>query len=287
MSLHIRERYSKSFRRFIRNKDSSFGLIIVLLYSTITILTPIIAPYNPFQINLTEIRALPSWNHLLGTDELGRDIFSRILYGTKYAFYTGFVAVAIAFGIGVPLGLFAGYHEGKIGFIIMRVADILLCFPFLLLAITIVSFLGPGITNGIMAIGIGLIPVYTRLTNGMVLSIKEERYVEAAVMSGEKDSSILLRYILPNAISPVICQATLHLPKTIISSATLSFLGLGAQPPIPEWGAMITTAREYLLLSPHLALFPGLALMILVLGFNFFGDGLRDFLDPKLRTQAI
>jgi peptide/nickel transport system permease protein len=280
------KQYIKSFKFLIKHHDAFFGLIIIILYSLIAILAPIISLYDPYKINLSNALAPPDFNHPLGCDELGRDIFSRIMYGARLAFYVGLVSVGMAFSIGVFLGLIAGYYEHIIGYIIMRIMDFLLCFPFLLLAIIIVCALGPGLESSIIALGLSLIPGYVRLTYGMTLSTKEEQYIKAATIIGENDINILLRYILPNIISPLVCQATLHLPKVIMSMAALSFLGLGAPPSMPEWGAMISTARDYLISAPHIAIFPGIALMILVLGFNFLGDGLRDFLDPYYRTGA-
>ncbi len=267
------------------NKGALLGLSVVVFYFVIAVIAPQIAPHSPIKIDMAHVREPPSLQHLLGTDELGRDILSRILHGDRLAFFVGLISVGLAVVIGVPLGLIAGYRGGLAGELIMRGMDLLLSFPYILLSIAIVATLGPGLENAMIALGIWLVPTYARLVRGMTLSVREEQYVEAGVMSGESEASILTRYVLPNCLSPLIVQATLDFPKAILASAALSFLGLGAQPPTPEWGVMITRGRLYLEAHPHMALFPGLALFFLVVGFNFLGDAIRDIMDPRLRGR--
>jgi len=268
-----------------KNKGALLGLSLIVAYAIVAVFAVQIAPYSPIKIDMAHVRETPSIQHLLGTDELGRDILSRILHGDRLAFFVGLISVAIGAIVGVPLGLIAGYRGGPISELIMRSMDLLLSFPYILLTIAIVSALGPGLENAMIALGIWLVPTYVRLVRGMTLSIKEEQYVEAGVMSGESETNILARYVLPNCLSPLIVQATLDFPKAILASAALSFLGLGAQPPSPEWGVMITRGRLYLEAYPHMALFPGLALFFLVVGFNFLGDAMRDIMDPRLRGR--
>lgn len=283
--LHRAEPAVDIVKQIRRNKGALLGLGIIAFYAVVAVAAPLIAPYSPTKIDMAHVREPPSMQHLFGTDELGRDILSRILYGDRLAFFIGMISVGMGATIGVPLGLVAGYRGGLISELIMRSIDLLLSFPYILLTIAIVSALGPGLENAMIALGIWLVPSYARLVRGMTLSIKEEQYVEAGVMSGESEASILTRYVLPNCLSPLIVQTTLDLPKSILASAALSFLGLGAQPPTPEWGVMITRGRLYLESHPYMALFPGFALFFLVVGFNFLGDALRDIMDPRLRGR--
>jgi len=271
-------------RRLLRDKAAIGGLIVVLILAVIAVLAPSIVPYPPndqsFRIKLEP----PSSEHWMGTDEFGRDIFSRVLIGTRVALSVGISPVLIALVIGVTLGLIAGFYGRGIDQIVMRVIDILLAFPWLLLAIGIVAILGPGINNVVIAVAIVNIPAFARIVRGSVLSIKEKEYVEAARAMGQPDSRIIVRHVLANAWAPIIVLATLSIGQAIIYAAGLSFIGLGTQPPDADWGVMLTSGREYLRDAPWLGFFPGFAILITVLAFNLFGDGLRDALDPRLRA---
>ena len=270
-------------RRLRRDGAAMAGLIVVALLIIIAIVAPAIVPYPPndqsFRIKLEP----PSSEHLFGTDEFGRDIFSRVLIGTRVALGVGIVPVVIALVVGVALGLLAGYYGRTIDQVVMRLIDILLAFPWLLLAIGIMAILGPGIRNVMIAVAIVYIPAFARIVRGSVLSIKEKEYVEAARAMGQPDSRIMLRYVLSNAWAPIIVLATLSIGQAIIYAAGLSFIGLGTQPPDSDWGVMLNSGRQYLRDGPWLGFFPGLAILITVLAFNLFGDGLRDALDPRLR----
>jgi len=274
--------WSIVLRRFKKNKLAVAGLIIVGIVLLIAIFAPLIAPYSPVNQNLSERISSPSKTHLLGTDEYGRDVLSRIIYGSRIALMLGVVVVAIEVIIGVTLGLISGYFGGKIDQIIMRTVDVVWAFPALILALAIVVILGPGIFNVMIAIGIVGWARYARVVRGEVLSVKEEAIVEAARAIGEKDSRIIISYIFPNVVPSILVLATLDIPGIIITGASLSFLGLGAQPPTACWGAMLAEGRAYLELAPWLATFPGLAIMFTVLGFNFVGDGLRDASQPEV-----
>jgi len=271
-------------RRLMHDKAAIGGLIVVLLLAVIAVLAPSIVPYPPndqsFRIKLEP----PSSEHWMGTDEFGRDIFSRVLIGTRVALGVGISPVLIALVIGVTLGLIAGFYGRGIDQIVMRVIDILLAFPWLLLAIGIVAILGPGINNVVIAVAIVNIPAFARIVRGSVLSIKEKEYVEAARAMGQPDSRIIVRHVLANAWAPIIVLATLSIGQAIIYAAGLSFIGLGTQPPDADWGVMLTSGREYLRDAPWLGFFPGFAILVTVLAFNLFGDGLRDALDPRLRA---
>jgi peptide/nickel transport system permease protein len=268
--------------KFRKNRLSIGGIAILLVFVFLAIAGPLIVPYDPYKLDLRNRLITPTNEHILGTDELGRDILSRIIVGTRFTLWISFLAVTIAIICGVPIGAIAGYYGGLVGNIIMRVVDILLSFPAILLAIVIVTILGPGLNNAAIALAIAGIPIYSRLMNGMVLTVKELQYVEAARMSGAGNTRILFRHIMPNCISPIIIQYSLELATMIIIAAALGFLGLGAQPPLPEWGAMISSGSLYIRSAPHVALFPGLAIVAAVLAFNMFGDGLRDALDPRM-----
>ena len=271
-------------RRLLHDKAAIGGLIVVLILAVVAVLAPSIVPYPPndqsFRIKLEP----PSSEHWMGTDEFGRDIFSRVLIGTRVALSVGISPVLIALVIGVTLGLIAGFYGRGIDQIVMRVIDILLAFPWLLLAIGIVAILGPGINNVVIAVAIVNIPAFARIVRGSVLSIKEKEYVEAARAMGQPDSRIIVRHVLANAWAPIIVLATLSIGQAIIYAAGLSFIGLGTQPPDADWGVMLTSGREYLRDAPWLGFFPGFAILVTVLAFNLFGDGLRDALDPRLRA---
>jgi len=247
------------------------------------VLAPWLSPCPPNEGDLTKRLQAPSREHLLGTDPLGRDLLSRVIYGARISLQIQIVAVVIAMVIGTFLGMVGGYYGGTLDHILMRFMDILLAFPGIFLAISIIAVLGPGLTNLMLAAGIYSIPQFARIVRGSILSLKEKEFVEAARAVGERDFDILFRYLLPNSMAPIIVQTTLRMATFLLTASGLSFLGLGVQPPTPEWGAMLSNARAYLITAPHVATVPGLAIMLVVMGFNLFGDGLRDSLDPRLR----
>lgn len=283
LSPAARRELARQWYRFKKRPVAVAGLVIVLAFVLVALITPWIAPYDPFEPNFNKILAPPGGGHLLGTDELGRDIFSRILYGSRISIMVGVVAIGLAALVGVPLGLIAGYYGGRLDNIIMRAIDVLMAFPSILLAIVIVSILGPGLENAVIAVGVFTVPAFARLTRGEVLAIKNQEYIEAAQAMGANDGWIILWHIVPNIISPLIVWSTLNVSSAILTAAGLGFLGLGAQPPSPEWGAMLAKGREYLLVAPHVTTFTGLAILLLALGLNLLGDGLRDILDPRLK----
>ncbi|MBA3416606.1 MAG: ABC transporter permease [Chloroflexia bacterium] len=272
-----------AIQRLVRDKAALVGLAVIVLLVVVALLAPAVAPHPPndqsFRIKLTP----PSGEHLFGTDEFGRDIFSRVLIGTRVALWVGIAPVAIALFIGVGLGLVAGYYRGKVDAVLMRLIDIILAFPWLLLAIGIMAILGPGINNVVIAVAVVYIPAFARIVRGSVLSIKEKEFVEAARAAGLPDHRIMTRHVLLNAWAPIIVLATLSIGQAIIYAAGLSFIGLGTQPPGADWGVMLASGREYLRQAPWLGFFPGLAILVTVLAYNLFGDGLRDALDPRLR----
>ncbi|HET9015853.1 MAG TPA: ABC transporter permease [Thermomicrobiaceae bacterium] len=269
-------------RRFLHNKPGVFGLAVIVILVLLAILSPWIAPYNWQAQDIAHRFANPSLSHLLGTDELGRDILSRILYGGRYSLTIGFAAVGVSFAIGTLIGTVAGFYRKTDG-VIMRLIDIMMAFPGILLAIAIVAALGPGLINVIVAIGINEIPGFARITRSLVLSLREREFVTAANLMGGSDTYIVRRHVLVNLVSPIIVYASLRISTAVLVGATLSFLGLGIQPPIPEWGAMVSTARDYISIAPYDFLFPTLAIFITVVAFNLLGDTLRDTLDPTIR----
>ncbi len=271
------------WRRLKRNKAAIIGGVIVLVYVLVALLAPFISPYPPLEGNLAKRLQGPSLENWLGTDALGRDILSRVIYGARISLQIQLAAVLIALVLGTLLGLFGGYYGGFTDGLIMRLMDILLAFPGIFLAIAIIAVLGPGLMNLILAAGIYSVPQFARIVRGSILSLKEKEFVEAARASGESDTSIIFRYLLPNSMAPLIIQTSLRMATVLLTASGLSFLGLGVQPPHAEWGAMLSTARPYLITAPHVATFPGLAIMFVVMGFNLFGDGLRDSLDPRLK----
>lgn len=272
-------------RRLLRRRIALVGLVIVGAFFVMGLLAPVLAPYDPLAVHPALRLAPPSRENPLGRDELGRDILSRILYGARLSLLIGFVSVGVGFFIGVPWGIVSGYRGGILDLITQRAIDVLLAFPTILLAILVVTVIGPGLWNAMIAVGVASVPVYTRVVRSLVLSVREEDYVHAARAVGASDSRILLRHIMPNALPPVIVLSTLYIGSAILSAAGLGFLGLGAQPPAAEWGAMLSRGRLYLRVAPHVALFPGLAIFFSVLGYNLLGDGLRDALDPRLRGR--
>jgi peptide/nickel transport system permease protein len=273
-----------SIYRLRKNRGAMAGLWCLVALAVVALFAQLISPYDPIEVHLVTALQPPSAAHLFGTDEFGRDILSRIIYGARVAFQIGVLAAVIALGIGVTLGLIAGFYGGRfIDSLIMRCVDVMLGFPYLLLAMIIVAILGPSLTNAMIAVGIVNVPMYARLVRGSVLSIREREYVQACQAVGGTDLRIVLKHILPNVLGPIIIQATLGVGQAIINAAGLSFLGLGAQPPAAEWGAMLASGREYILRAPWVGAFPGMAIFVMVLGFNLMGDGLRDALDPKLK----
>jgi peptide/nickel transport system permease protein len=271
-------------KALIRNKMSLVGGIIVFIYIILAVLAPLISPYDPYEIDLVNKLQPPSADHIMGTDDKGRDIFSRILYGSQLSLAVGFVSVFIGALFGIVLGIISGYYGGWVDTIIMRFIDVLLAFPGLLLALAIVSALGPSLINVMIAVGVFSIPTFARIVRGSTLSVKKMEYIDAIRVLGASDLKIIFVHILPNIMSPIIVQGTLRLATSILSVAGLSFLGMGAQPPTPEWGAMLSDGRDFLFTAPHIALFPGIAIALIVLGFNLFGDGLRDALDPRMKN---
>lgn len=270
-------------RRFCRNRIALVGLIFMVILVMVAVLAPKIAPYNPYDANLPLSLAKPSAQHLLGCDELGRDLLSRIIYGAQISLRVGLEAVAIALFIGIVLGALSGYFGGWLDLIVMRLMDIMLAFPSILLAIAFMAVLGRGIQNAVIAIGIVSIPEYARIVRGSVLSVKENDYITAARAIGNSDLAIIFRHVLPNVMAPIVVRATLGISSAILDTAALGFLGLGVVPPTAEWGTMLGAGRGYIWDAPHLLTYPGLAITITVLAFNLMGDGLRDALDPHLR----
>jgi len=270
--------------RLWKNKAAVLGFFVVVFLVMFCVLAPYIAPYSPLKLNIPERLQPPSLNHLLGTDQFGRDILSRLLYGGRLSLGVGIISVVLGLVPGVILGLASGFLRGNVDAVIMRGVDIMMALPSILLALLIVTVLGPGLINTMIAVGIGGIPSMIRLVRGKVLSIRETEYIEAARSIGANDWRIMIRHILPNCAAPIIVVATLRLPSAIIMAASLSFIGLGAQAPTPEWGAMLASGRHFLTTSWWICTFPGVAIFLAVLGLNMFGDGLRDALDPKLKS---
>jgi peptide/nickel transport system permease protein len=269
-------------QRLWKVRLAAIGLAIVGLLVVCAVLAPLISPYDPNRQRLLEALQGPSAEHLLGTDENGRDVLSRILYGTRISLAAGIFSVSIALILGITTGLLSGYFGGKVDNIIMRFMDALLAFPTLVLALAITAALGPGLRNAMIAIGIVGTPIFARLTRGQVLSVREREFVEAARTLGAGHLRIMLTHILPNVMAPLIVQMSLSVAVAILAEATLSFLGLGVQPPEPSWGSMVSRGKDYLDLAPWLAFAPGGAIFLAVMGFNFLGDAVRDALDPRL-----
>ncbi|WP_410717653.1 nickel transporter permease [Brevibacillus sp. SIMBA_040] len=278
-----RSQWKLMLGRFKKNKRALYGFWMVILCLLVAVLAKWIAPYDPIEQNMDVMLEGPSWSHPFGTDEFGRDILSRIIHGTQISLMTGFVGVLIAVVIGVALGTISGYFGGLADSLIMRIMDIFMAFPSFLLALAIVSVLGPGMVNVMIAIGIFSVPTFARLSRSSVIAIKDKEYIEAVKAMGGSHFHIIVNHVIPNSIAPIIVLSTMRIATAIITAAGLSFLGMGAQPPTPEWGAMLSTGREYLRVAPHVSTMPGLAIMFLVLGFNMLGDGLRDALDPKMK----
>ena len=279
-----KSQFAEVMHRLAKNKLAMLGLIIIVLMVVIALAAPLIAPYDYMEQDYTSIYASPSAQHLLGTDRLGRDILSRLIYGARQSLRIGVFSVAIAATLGTVIGSIAGYYGGKLDNILMRILDIYQSIPGMLLSIALAASLGPGIDNAIIAIGISTIPAYARIIRASILTVRGKEYIEAATAINASDRRIILKHVLPNAIAPLIVEITMNIGNSILAAATLSFIGLGAQPPSPEWGAMLVEGRSFLRDYPHLVLYPGICIMASVLSFNLLGDGLRDALDPRLRN---
>ena len=273
----------RAWRRLKRRKSAMFGLVVIVIFVLIALTATWIAPFDPALQDYKAIRKPPSSTHWLGTDESGRDLLSRIMHGAWASLSAGVVSVSIALGVGVPVGLLAGYRGGWVDAVISRITDAMLACPNLILAIALAAFLGPSLRNAMIAIGITATPIFVRLTRGQVMAVKVEDYVEAARAVGNPPARIAFRHILPNIAPALLVQTTLAIATAIIAEASLSFLGLGQQPPEPSWGSMLNTAQRFISNAPWMAFFPGLAIFLTVLSFNLLGDGLRDALDPKER----
>ena len=281
MDADLGGRLRRGWRRALRRPPAVAGAAVVLLFAATAVGAPWIAPADPLRTNWSQIRKAPSWAHPFGTDDLGRDNISRVIWGTRISMQAGVLSILLAMTIGVPAGLVAGYYRGIFDQLIMRLTDAWLSFPFLILAIGLVTILGPSLTNATLAIGLGATPLYIRLTRGLVLATEAQEYVQGARALGAGDARVMTRHILPNIVSALLVQATVSIPAAIIAEAILSFLGLGVQPPNPSWGTMLNAAQQFLETAPWMAWWPGLAIFTLTLSFNLAGDGLRDLLDPK------
>jgi peptide/nickel transport system permease protein len=270
-------------RRYARNRLSLVGMWIVFLIVVTAAFASWLAPYNPTKPDFVKTLQPPTAAHLMGTDDLGRDVLSRVIYGTRVSLLAGVISVGIAVLIGLPLGLVSGFYRGRLDDVLMRITDAMLSFPFLVLALALVAVLGAGLDRAMIAIGIVFMPAFIRLARGQVLSEREQNYVEAARALGAGDGRLLRKHILPNILSPVLVQSSLSTATAITAEATLSFLGLGTQPPTPSWGSMLNFAQPYLGTAPWMAVYPGIAIFVTVLALNVLGDGLREALDPRLR----
>jgi len=268
-------------RHLSRRPAAAIGAAVLVFFVALALAAPLISPYDPVATSWAAVRKPPSAAHPFGTDELGRDVLTRIIWGSRASLAAAAVAVGMAASIGVPIGLLSGYIGGASDAIIMRLVDAMLAIPFLILAIALAAFLGPSLTNAMIAIGIAQVPIFARLMRGQVLAVREEDYIEAADAIGNPHRRIVLRHIFPNAMPPILVQATLAAATAIIAEASLSFLGLGQQPPNPSWGSMLNTARSFMSQAPWMAVWPGMAIFSVVLALNLFGDGLRDALDPR------
>lgn len=271
------------FRRLKKNPMAMIGLVILVVLTFCALFAEFITPYGYAKQSLMSAYESPSWQHWFGTDEFGRDIFSRIIFGARISLTIGFIAVGFGVMVGGTLGAVSGYYGGKIDSLIMRFMDVLLSVPEILLAIAIAAALGPGMFNLMIAVGISSTPNYARMVRGVVLSLRDQEFVEAARAVGSSDFFIIFKHILPNCMAPLIVQATLGVGSAIFTAAGLSFIGLGIQPPAPEWGGMLANGRSYIRDYAYMTIFPGISIMITVLAMNFLGDGLRDALDPKLK----
>ena len=275
----------RALRRFLRHKLAMFGLVVVVIFVLGALFAPWIAPYDPLETSWSRIRKPPSWAHPFGTDENGRDVLSRVLFGARASLMAGVIAVGGAVVIGVPIGLLAGLARGWVDVVISRIADAMLSIPFLILAIALAAFLGPALENAMLAIAISASPIFVRLARGMALEASSADWFEAARSLGNPPWRTALVHVLPNTLPPLLVQATLAIAEAIIAEASLSFLGLGQQPPNPSWGSMLNSAQRFIESAPWLAIFPGMAIFLVVLAFNLVGDGLRDALDPRAQER--
>jgi peptide/nickel transport system permease protein len=273
----------RALMRLVRRKGAMFGLAVLVLFVALAVFAPLVAPYDPTAQSWTSVRKAPSALHWFGTDDVGRDVLARIIFGARASLVAGCISVAIALAIGVPLGLAAGYIGGFLDALISRITDAMLAIPFLILAIALAAFLGPSLRNAMIAIGITTTPIFVRLTRGQVMAVKVEDYVEAARAVGNPPWRVAFVHILPNIMPALMVQASLSIAAAIIAEAALSFLGLGQQPPAPSWGSMLNAAQRFLANAPWMAVWPGLAIFLTVVSFNLLGDGLRDALDPRER----
>jgi peptide/nickel transport system permease protein len=271
----------RALQTLFERPSAVLGLIVIVLFIILAVFAPIIAPYDPITTSWSAVRKAPSAAHWFGTDDLGRDIMSRIIFGTRASLSAGVISVSIAVAIGVPLGLLAGYSGGFIDALISRITDAMLACPALILAIALAAFLGPSLQNAMIAIGITATPLFIRLTRGQTLNVRVENYIEAAEAIGNSRMRIALRHVLPNVVPALLVQVTLSIAAAIIAEAALSFLGLGQQPPSPSWGSMLNSAQRFLVSAPWMAFWPGLSIFLVVMSFNLLGDGLRDALDPR------
>ncbi len=274
--------WTQAWRRFRANRSAIAGAVILAFFAGVAVLAPLIATHDPVAQNVPARFSRPSAEFWFGADELGRDVFSRVVFGSRISLAVGVFTVLIGLGVGVPVGLAAGFFP-RLDNVLMRLVDVMMAFPGILLSIAIVAALGPSLQNAMIAVGIQSIPTFVRIIRASVLSLREQEFVEAARAVGAMNSRIIAQHVLPNCLAPVVVYGTLMMGSAILSAATLSFLGLGAQPPTAEWGAMVATARNYLRVAPHLTFFPVAAIFSVVLAFNFLGDGLRDALDPRLK----
>ncbi len=271
----------RALLKLLRRRSALFGAVVVLGFVLLAVFAGVVAGHDPIATSWSAIRKPPTAEHWFGTDEIGRDVLARVVWGTRASLMAGIVSVSISLLLGVPIGLAAGFLGGAVDSLISRVTDAFLACPFLILAIALAAFLGPSLSNAMVAIGISATPVFVRLTRGQVLNVKVEDYIEAARALGNPPWRVALRHVLPNIVGPLIVQATLAIAAAVIAEASLSFLGLGQQPPAPSWGSMLNTAKNYVDSAPWMAFWPGLAIFLLVLSFNLLGDGLRDALDPR------
>jgi len=269
------------FRRLLRRRGAAVGLVVIAFFVVLAVLASFVSPYDPLATSWSAIRKAPNSAHWFGTDEIGRDVLARVIWGARASLLAGVVSVLISLSIGVPVGLLAGYAGGKTDMLISRLTDAVLACPFLILAIALAAFLGPSLTNAMIAIGVSATPVFVRLTRGQTMAIKAEEFILAARAIGNPPWRVALRHVLPNVVPALIVQATLAIAAAVIAEASLSFLGLGQQPPAPSWGSMLNTAKNYVDNAPWMAVWPGLSIFVLVLSFNLVGDGLRDALDPR------
>ena len=274
---------ARAIRALLLRKAAVFGLLLIMLFTGLALLAPLIAPYDPTAQSWANVRKAPSLAHWFGTDEVGRDVLSRLLYGARASLMAGGISIAIALSIGAPLGMIAGYLGGFVDALLSRLTDAMLAIPFLILAIALAAFLGPSLGNAMIAIGVSTAPIFVRLTRAQVMTVKVEDYVEGARAVGNPRWRIAVVHILPNIVPALLVQATLSIAAAIIAEASLSFLGLGQQPPAPSWGSMLNSAQRFLSTAPWMAVWPGLAIFLTVLSFNLLGDGLRDALDPRAR----